>query len=98
MKTNKKPTEQPKVNLTEALRQGIQREIDRLSETLDKIEPTQRLNIVCKILPFVVPKIESEPLIEENEHALPKVEIVLSPSKEVLEQMKSNGQFPKLKP
>lgn len=45
--------------LREALKQLMQNEIETLADTLKELEPAQRLNIVCKLIPFVLPKVES---------------------------------------
>ena len=37
----------------------MQKEIESLPDTLAELEPVQRLNILCKLIPFVLPKVES---------------------------------------
>ena len=52
--------EKPQVaNLREALKSIVKNELDALPETIKELEPLQRLNIVTKLLPYVMPKIES---------------------------------------
>ena len=56
-------TKTPDHVLTENLRmklKGImQKEIERLPETLEALEPRERVNVICKLMPFVFPKIDS---------------------------------------
>mgnify|MGYP003392190820 FL=1 len=37
----------------------MQKEIESLPDTLKELEPVQRLNILCKLIPYVLPKVES---------------------------------------
>ena len=37
----------------------MQKEIELLPETLKGLEPIQRLNILCKLMPYVFPKVEA---------------------------------------
>jgi hypothetical protein len=37
----------------------MQHELQTLPETLAKLDPVQRLNIICKLIPFVLPKVAS---------------------------------------
>lgn len=46
-------------NIRETLKDLMQKELDQLPETLKGLEPVQRLNILCKLIPFVLPKVES---------------------------------------
>ena len=46
-------------SIRETLKQLMQHEIETLPETLKELEPVQRLNILCKLIPFVLPKVES---------------------------------------
>lgn len=46
-------------NLRERLKTIMQKEIERLPETLEALEPRERVNVLCKILPFVFPKVDS---------------------------------------
>jgi len=45
--------------LRETLKNIIQNELEQLPETLKDIEPTQRINILCKLMPYVFPKVAS---------------------------------------
>ena len=59
-------------NLRETLKTIMQKEIEKLPETLETLDPKERLNIVCKLMPYVFPKVETvhpkegEPLQFEN--------------------------------
>lgn len=46
-------------NIRETLKELMQKELEQLPETLKGLEPVQRLNILCKLMPFVLPKVES---------------------------------------
>jgi hypothetical protein len=49
--------------LTESLRERLktvmQKEIERLPETLETLDSKERINVICKLMPFVFPKVES---------------------------------------
>ncbi len=45
--------------LREKLKAYALQELDKLPETLEGMEPKDRLNILCKLMPFIMPKIES---------------------------------------
>ena len=47
------------MDLREVLKDIIQKEIENLPETLKALEPKERLNILCKLMPFVFPKVEA---------------------------------------
>jgi hypothetical protein len=49
----------------------MQNEIEQLPDTLKELEPAQRLNILCKLIPYVLPKVESV-THKEGEPELPK--------------------------
>lgn len=51
-------------NLRKALKAIIKKELDELPKLLSKLSEHQRLLILVKLLPFVLPKIES---VNENE-------------------------------
>lgn len=59
-------------NLRETLKTIMQKEIEKLPETLEALDPKERLNVVCKLMPYVFPKVETvhpkegEPLQLEN--------------------------------
>ena len=46
-------------NIRETLKELMQKELDNLPDTLKGLEPFQRLNILCKLIPYVLPKVES---------------------------------------
>jgi hypothetical protein len=46
-------------SIRETLKELVQKELAALPETLKSLEPEKRLNIVCKLLPFVLPKVEA---------------------------------------
>jgi hypothetical protein len=46
-------------NIRETLKEMMQKEIESLPDTLKELEPVQRLNILCKLIPYVLPKVES---------------------------------------
>ena len=59
-------------NLRETLKTIMQKEIEKLPETLETLDTKERLNVVCKLMPYVFPKVETvhpkegEPLQFEN--------------------------------
>jgi len=59
-------------NLRETLKTIMQKEIERLPETLEELDPKERLNVVCKLMPYVFPRVETvhptegEPLQFDN--------------------------------
>lgn len=54
------------------LKNIISKELETIPETLEKMEPDKRLEIVLKLLPYVLPKVEAvimekgEPLITND--------------------------------
>jgi len=46
-------------NIRETLKALIQKEIESLPTNLKSLEPDKRISILCKLIPFVLPKIES---------------------------------------
>jgi len=46
-------------NIRETLKELMQKELEQLPETLKELDPVQRLNILCKLIPYVLPKVES---------------------------------------
>jgi len=54
---------QPEAPLTRDIREQLkalmEKELAAMPETLETLEPAQRLNIVCKLLPYVLPKVEA---------------------------------------
>lgn len=47
------------MTVRETLKAIMQKEIERLPEQLETLEPKERLNILCKLMPFVFPKVEN---------------------------------------
>ena len=58
-------------NIRDTLKELMQNEIEQLPDTLKELEPAQRLNILCKLIPYVLPKVESV-THKEGEPELPK--------------------------
>lgn len=46
-------------NIRDTLKQMMQTELEQLPDTLKELDPVQRLNILCKLMPYVLPKTES---------------------------------------
>lgn len=46
-------------NIRDTLKELMQKELEQLPETLKELDPVQRLNILCKLMPYVLPKTES---------------------------------------
>ena len=46
-------------NIRDTLKDLMQKELEQLPETLQELDPVQRLNILCKLMPYVLPKTES---------------------------------------
>ena len=47
------------MGLRETLKTIMQSEIEKLPETLESLEPKERLNVVCKLMPYVFPKVNT---------------------------------------
>ncbi len=47
------------MDLRETLKTIMQSEIEKLHETLEALEPKERLSVVCKLMPYVFPKVET---------------------------------------
>jgi len=45
--------------LRETLKKIMQKEINNLPKTLEGLEPKERLNVLCRLMPFVFPKVDS---------------------------------------
>lgn len=45
--------------LRETLKVVMQKEIEKLPEVLEKMEPKDRLLVLCKLMPFIFPKVDS---------------------------------------
>lgn len=46
-------------NIRDTLKDLMQKELEQLPETLKELDLVQRLNILCKLIPYVLPKTES---------------------------------------
>jgi hypothetical protein len=46
-------------SLRDSLKSIMQNEIEKIPETLEALEPKERINIVCKLMPYVFPKVEN---------------------------------------
>jgi len=46
-------------NTRDRLKELVDKELAELPENLKKLEPEKRLNILCKLIPFVMPKLEA---------------------------------------
>ena len=46
-------------NIRDTLKEMMQKELEQLPETLKELDAVQRLNILCKLMPYVLPKTES---------------------------------------
>ena len=58
MKTSKKE-QVLTIDLRSILKSIMQSEVEKLPETLSQLEAKDRINIVCKLMPFVFPKVET---------------------------------------
>jgi len=47
------------VSIRDTLKDLMRKELEQLPETLKDMEPVQRLNVLCKLMPYVLPKVES---------------------------------------
>lgn len=59
LKAESQPVKPLTKNIRESLKEMMQKELEQLPDTLKELEPVQRLNILCKLIPFVLPKVES---------------------------------------
>lgn len=60
MKTKTVKPEKPlTTDLRDTLKVLIKAELEQLPETLKALDPIQRLNILVKLMPYVMPKTES---------------------------------------
>ena len=46
------------------LKNVIQKELSQLSEQLEALDPKERLNVLCKLMPYVFPKVDAVHLRE----------------------------------
>jgi hypothetical protein len=47
------------MGLRETLKNIMQNEIEKLPGTLEALEPKERINVLCKLMPYVFPKVET---------------------------------------
>ena len=47
------------IDLRDSLKAIMQKEIENLPETLEALDPKERINVVCKLMPYVFPKVEA---------------------------------------
>lgn len=47
------------MSLRDTLKTIMQSEIEKLPETLEALDPKERLNVICKLMPYVFPKVET---------------------------------------
>jgi len=59
LKAESEPVKPLTKNIRETLKEMMEKEIQNLPDTLKELEPAQRLNILCKLMPFILPKVES---------------------------------------
>lgn len=45
-------------NLRETFKSIMQKELEKLPETMEALEPKERLNVLCRLMPFVFPKVD----------------------------------------
>ena len=68
----KKDTLQPEPlfrELRSKLRNAMDHELQKLPETLQALEPKERIDMIIKLMPFVLPKCESiHPTAYENDY------------------------------
>lgn len=58
MTTNKEPNEVLTTDLRKTLKAMFKKELEALPETLSKLEPEKRLNMLIKLMPYIMPKVE----------------------------------------
>jgi DNA-binding transcriptional MerR regulator len=46
-------------SIRDTLKELMQKELQQLPDTLNELEPSAKLNILCKLIPYVLPKVES---------------------------------------
>ena len=46
-------------NIRDTLKEFIQLEIQNLPDTIKQLDAEKRLNVVCKLIPYILPKVES---------------------------------------
>jgi hypothetical protein len=58
MKTNSKE-QILTTELRDTLKTIMQKEIEKLPETLEQLDPKEKVNVICKLMPFVFPKVNT---------------------------------------
>jgi hypothetical protein len=56
---NKSKEQTLTTELRDTLKTIMQKEIEKLPETLEQLEPKERVNVICKLMPFVFPKVNT---------------------------------------
>ena len=51
-------------NLRDILKSVFENELREIPKLLDELEPNERLNFICKLMPFVFPKVNNVHLNE----------------------------------
>lgn len=46
-------------NIRDTLKELMQQEFEQLPKTLKDLQPLQRVNILCKLIPYILPKVEA---------------------------------------
>ncbi|WP_242093613.1 hypothetical protein [Aestuariivivens sediminicola] len=46
-------------NMRETLKNFVQKELEQITETFKDLTPVQKFNVLCKLMPYVFPKVES---------------------------------------
>jgi hypothetical protein len=59
LKKESEPVKPLVQNIREQLKELVQNELNTLPGTLKDLEPEKRLSILCKLMPFVLPKVEA---------------------------------------
>jgi hypothetical protein len=59
IEADNQPAKPLSTNIRGTLKDLMQKELDNLPDTLKGLEPVQRLNILCKLIPYVLPKVDS---------------------------------------
>lgn len=47
------------MELRQTLKATMKKELEKLPDTLQALEPKDRLNVLCRLMPFVFPKVET---------------------------------------
>ncbi len=59
LKSENQPIKPLTRNIRDTLKAMMQKELEALPETLKELDTVQRLNILCKLIPFILPKVDS---------------------------------------